>query len=117
MGGLESIAELVSVTLIRVVVFLAIVVLVTLGRFGFPRSCRVGFLVVLFLVVELVDLMRASVKSFAIGGEVRGTRKLKKTTANIKISKRVLRLKVVNDIVHRRGKRHEKMACFSFIGL
>ena len=66
-----------SVTLIRVVVFLAIGALVTLGRFGFPRSSRVGFLRVLLLVVELVDLMRASVKSFAISGEVSGTRKLK----------------------------------------
>ena len=61
--------------------------------------------------------MRASVKSFAIRGEVRGTRKLKKTAADINISKRVLRLKVVNDIVHRRRKRHEKVACFRFIGL
>ena len=84
-----------SVTLIRVVVFLAIGALVTLGRFGFSRSSRVGFLVVLLLVVELVDLMRASVESFTIGGEVRGTRKLKQTTANINISKRILRLKVV----------------------
>ena len=86
-GRLESIAELVSVTLIRVVVFLAIGALVTIGRFGFPSSCRVGFLGVLLLVGELVDLMRASVKSFTIGGEVRGTRKLKETTANINISK------------------------------
>ena len=61
--------------------------------------------------------MRASVRSFAIGGEVSRTRKLRQTTANINISKRVLRLKVVNDIVHGRRKRHEKMACFSFIGL
>ena len=43
-GRLKSIAELVSMTLIGVVVFLAIGVLVTLGRFGFPRSSRVGFL-------------------------------------------------------------------------
>ena len=104
-----------SVTIIRVVVFLAIVALVTLGRFGFPRSSRVGFLGVLFLVVELDDLMRANVKSFAIGGEVRGTREHKETTANIDISKRILRLKVVNDIVHGRRKRHKEMACFSFI--
>ena len=41
---LESIAELVSMTLIRVVVFLAIGALVTLVRFGFPRSSRIGFL-------------------------------------------------------------------------
>ena len=102
-------------TLIRVVVFLAIGALVTLGRFGFPRSSRVGFLGVRLLIGELVDLMRASVKSFAIRGEVRGTRKLKKTTADINISKRILRLKVVNDIVHGRRKRHEKVACFSFI--
>ena len=106
-----------SVTLIRVVVFLAIGALVTLGRFGFPRSSRVGFLGILLLIGELVDLMRASVKSFAIRGEVRGTRKLKETTADINISKTVLRLKVVNDIVHGRRKRHEKVACFSFIWL
>ena len=106
-----------SVTLIWVVVFLVIGALVTLGRFGFPRSSRVRFLVVLFLVVELVDLMRMSVKSFAIRGEVRGTRKLKETTANINISKRVLQLKVVNDIVHGRGKLDEKVACFGFIAL
>ena len=104
-------------TLIRVVVFLTIGALVTLGRFGFPRSSRVGFLGVLLLVGELVDHMRASVKSFAIRAEVRGTRKLKETTANINISKRILRLKVVNNIVHARRKRHEKVACFSFIGL
>ena len=76
-GGLELIADLVSVTLIRVVVFVAIGALVTLWRFGFPRSSMVGFLRVLLLVGELVDLMGASVKSFAIGGEVIGTRKLK----------------------------------------
>ena len=116
-GGLESIAALVCVTLIRVVVFLAIGVQVTLEWFGFPRSSRVGFLGVLLLVGELVDHMRASVKSFSIKGGVRGTRKLKETTSYINISKRVLRLKVVNDIVHGRRKRDEKMACFSFIGL
>ena len=33
------------------------------------------------------------------------------------MSKRVLRLKVGNDIVHERRKRHEKMAFFRFIGL
>ena len=43
-GGLESIAERVCVTLLRAVVFLAIGGLVTLGRFGFPRSSRVGIL-------------------------------------------------------------------------
>ena len=88
-----------------------------MGGSVFPRSSRVGFLSVLLLIAELVDLMRASVESLAIGGEVRGTRKLRKTTANLNISKRVLRLKVVNDIVHGRRKRHEKMACFSFIAL
>ena len=106
-----------SVTLIWVVVFVAIGALVALGRFGFPRSSRVGFLRVLLLIVELVDLMRARVKSFAIGGEVRGTTKLKETTANINISERILRLKVVNDVVHRRRKRHEKVAWISYIGL
>ena len=40
-GGLESIAELVCVTLIRVGMFRAIGALVTLVRFGFPRSRRV----------------------------------------------------------------------------
>ena len=104
-------------TLVWVIVFLTIGALVILVRFGFPRSSRVGFLEVLLLVVGFVDLMRASVKSFAIRGEVSGTRKLKKTTANINISERVLRLEVVNDIIHRRGTRHEKVACFSFIGL
>ena len=117
MGGLESIAELVCVTLTWVVVFLAIGALVTLERFGFPKSSRVGFLGVLLLVVELVDFMRVSGKSFAIRGEVRRTRKLKKRTAKINISKRVLRLNVVNDIVHVRRKRHEKVACVGFIGL
>ena len=97
--------------------FLAIGALVTLGRFGFPRSSRVGFLGVLLLVLELLDLMRASVKRFVISGEVRRTRELKKTTANINISKRVLRLKVVNNIVHERRKRYQKVACFSFICL
>ena len=87
---LESIAELVSVTIIRVVVFLAIGALVTLCSFGFPRSSRVGFLGVLLLIIELVDVIRASVKSFAIGGEVRGGRKLQETTANINISNRIL---------------------------
>ena len=61
--------------------------------------------------------MSERVKTFAIAGNVRGTRKLKKMTASIYISKRVLQLKVVNDIVHGRRKRHEKLACFSFIGL
>ena len=100
-----------------VVVFLALRALVTLVRFGFVRSSRVGFVVVLLLIGELVDLMRASVKSFAIRGEVSGNRKLKMKTANINISKRVLRLKVINDIVHGRSKRHEKMACFAFMAL
>ena len=104
-----------SVTLIGVVVFLAIGALVTLGTFGSPRSSRVGFLGVILLVVELVDHMRPSVKSFAISEAVRGTRKLKQTTANINISKRVLRLKVVNDGVHESRKKHEKVACFSFV--
>ena len=104
-------------TLIRVVVFLAIGALLTLGRFGFPRSSRVRLVAVLLPVVGFVDLMRASVESFAIRGEVSGTRKLRKTTANINISERVLGLEVVNNVIHRRGKRHEKEACFSFIGL
>ena len=65
-----------SVTLISVVVILAIGGLVTLVRLGFTRTSRVRFLVVLLLIVELVDLMRASVQSFAIREEVRETRKL-----------------------------------------
>ena len=105
-----------GVTLIRLVVLLAIGALVTLGRFGFPRSSRVRFLGILVIVVELVDLVRESVKSFASEGEVRETRKLKEMTAHIDKSKRILRLEVVNDIVHGRRKRHKKMACFSFIG-
>ena len=88
-GRLESMAELMCVTLMGVVMFLAIGGLVTLVRISFPRSSSVGFLVVLPLVVELDDLMRASVKSVAIRGEVRGTRKLNQTTANINISKTV----------------------------
>ena len=116
-GGLESIAELVRVTLVLVVVFLAIGVVLTLVRFGFPRLSWIGFLIVPLLVVELVDFMIASIKSFAIIGDVRATRKLKQTTANINISKRVLRLKVVNNIVHGRRKRPDKVACFGFIGL
>ena len=116
-GRLESIAELVCVTLIRGVVCLAIGGLVILVRFGFPRLSRVGFLVVVFLVVELVDLMRASVKSFALTRELKVTKKLKETTAHIHISTRILRLKVVNDIVHGRRKRHEKVVYFCFIVL
>ena len=61
--------------------------------------------------------MGASVESLAMRGQVRRTKKLKQTTANINISKRVLRLKVVNDIVHRRGKSHEKVASVTSIGL
>ena len=76
-SGLASIAELVSVTLMRVVVFLAIGSLVTLGRFGFARTSGVGFLAVLLLICAFVDLMRASVESLAIRGEVTATRKLK----------------------------------------
>ena len=112
-----SIAELMCVTLIRVVVCLAIGLLVSLRRFGFPRSSRVGFLPVLLLLVGLVDLMTAIVESFAMRGEVRVTRKLQETTANINISQRVLRLQVGQDIVHGRRKRHEKVAYFGFIGL
>ena len=56
-GRLESIAELMSVTHIWVLAFLAINAVVTLETFGFLRSRRVGFLVVLLLVVALVDLM------------------------------------------------------------
>ena len=106
-----------SVTLIGVVVCLAIGAPVTLRRFGFPRSSRVVFLLVHLLGGELADLIRASVKSFALRGEVRRIRKLKETTANIIISKGVLRLKLVNDIVHATRKRHEKVGCFSFMGL
>ena len=104
MGRLESIAELVSVTLIRVVVFLAIGAMVTLGRFGFPRLSRVRFLGVLLLIGELIDFMRASVKSFAIRGEVRGTRKHKKTTAHINISKRVLRCRLSTILSMQEGR-------------
>ena len=103
-GGRESIAELMCVTLIWVLGFLAIAELVTLDRFGFHRWSRVGFLRVLILVVELVDLMRASVKGFAIRAEVRETRPIMKTTANINISERILRLKAVTHIVHGRCK-------------
>ena len=114
---LESIAELMCVTLISVVVFFAIRARVTLVRFGFSRSSRVGFLGGLLLVVELIDLMRASIESFAIRGEVRGTRKLKQTTANINSSKRILVWKVVNNIIHGSRKRHETVACCCSIGL
>ena len=116
-GGLESIAELICMTLISVIMFRAIGALVTLLRFGFLRSRRVGLLGVLLLVVGFVDLMGVSGKSVAIRGEVSRTRMLKKTTANINISKRVLRVEVGNYIIHRRGKRCEQMPCFSFIGL
>lgn len=110
-GGLESIAELVCVTLIRVVMLVVIRALVTLSRFDFPRWSRIGFLAVLFLVVERVAIMRATVEIFAIRVEVRGTRKHKKTTTNINIRNRILRLNVVNNIVHARRKGHEKVAC------
>ena len=116
-GRLELIAELMSMTLLRVIGFLAIGALVTLACFGFPSSSRVGFLSFLLLVVELVDLLRARIKRLPIRGEVRGTRKLRKMPANIDISKRVFRLKLFNDIVHERRKRHEKVTCFGFIGL
>ena len=55
-GRLESIAELMCMTLIRVVMFLGPGALVCLSRFGFHRSSRVEFLAVCLLVVELVDL-------------------------------------------------------------
>ena len=116
-GGLESIAELVSMTHIWVVVFLAIAALFTILRVGIPRSSRVGFLRVLLLIMELVDLLKASVRSFAIRGQAIGTRKFRETTANITISKRVRRLKVVNSSVHGRRKRHENMSSFGVIGL
>ena len=99
------------------IVFLGIGALFTLGRFGFPRSTRVGFLQVHRLVVQLDDLMRPRVKTFAIRAEVGGNRHLKCTTAIINISMRVLRLQVVNDIIYGRRKRHERMACFVVIGL
>ena len=89
-GNLESIAELMFVTHIRVIVFLAIGGLVTLDRFAFARSSRIGFVVVVLLVVKLVYLLSVTVESFAIAREVRGTRKHKETTANINLSKRVL---------------------------
>ena len=72
-GRLESIAELMCMTLLRVVVCLAIAALVTLVRFGFPRSISVWFHGVLRLVSKLVDLTRARVKSYAIRGDVCGT--------------------------------------------
>ena len=42
-SGLESIADLVGMTLIGVVVIVAMAALVTLWRFGFLMSSRVGF--------------------------------------------------------------------------
>ena len=59
--------------------------------------------------------MRGSVQGFVGRGEVRGTGKLQKTTADINMSQRMLRLKVVNDIVHVRCKHHDKMSYFSVI--
>ena len=56
-GGLALIAELVCVSLIGVVVFLAIGALVTLGRFDFPTSSRVVFLRVFLVIGGFVDLM------------------------------------------------------------
>ena len=44
MARLESIAELMCMTLIWVVVFLPIGALVTLVRFGFPKLSRIEFL-------------------------------------------------------------------------
>ena len=58
------------------VVFLPIEALVTLVRFGFPSSSLIGFVEVLFLVVELVDLVRATVESCAIQAEVRVNSKI-----------------------------------------
>ena len=48
---------------------------------------------------------------------MRSTRKLNKTTANLDMSKRILRLKVVTDIVHASGKRCEKVPSFLLTGL
>ena len=98
-------------------VFLPIGALVTLVRFGFPRSSLIGFVEVLFLVVELVDLVRVTVESWAIQAEVRVTSEIEYTTANINISYRVLRSTVVNDIEYGRSMRHEKVARIGFIGL
>ena len=49
---------------------LVIGALVTLERFGFPRSIRVGFVTLLVLIVGFVDLMRGCVESFATRREV-----------------------------------------------
>ena len=114
---LQSIPELICVTIIRVDVLLAIGARVTLGRFGFPKSSRVGFLAVLLHIVELVDHIRVSIKSFKMWREVSGTRELKEMSANINISTRILWLNVVNDILYGRRKRHERMVCYDFIGL
>ena len=103
--------------LIGVVVCLAIGVLIALARFGFPRSSRVGFLGVPLPIGGFVDLMGARIESLAIAEEVSGTRKLKKMTTSINISTRILRLKVVNNIVHGRRKSHKKVAGFGFLGL
>ena len=116
-GRLESIAGLLSGTSMMVVVLRAIRALGTLVRFVISRSSIVPFLCIPLLVVELVDPMCTPIECFTIRAEVRGIRELKKTTAHINISKRILRLKLVNDIVNRRGESHKKMTCYGFIGL
>ena len=91
--------------------------LITLRRIGFARSSRLGFYRVLLLVIEHIDLMRESVESFAISGEVRGISMLQKKSANINITERVRRLNVVNHSIYGRGKRLEKVAPLSFIAV
>ena len=106
-GGHESIAALMYVTLIGVLMFWAMGALVTLSRFGISRLNRIRFLRVVFLIVELVELMRARVASFTIGREFKRDRNRENTVPDIDIRKRVLRFHVANNIVHGRRKRHK----------
>lgn len=116
-GGLESLAPLMCVTPIRVVMFHAIEGRVSIVRVADPRLSRVGYLQVLVLGVELVDLMRVSGESLDISVEVCGTRKLEQTTANIHIRVRILGLKVVDNIIHQSDESHKTGAFFTFIRL
>ena len=61
--------------------------------------------------------MGASVARFTIEGEVSGTRRLKKPTAKINITNRILRLKVLNDILYGIEWRHEKLVFSYHMGL
>ena len=110
------IAAVLTIVLLVMAMVLAIEALMTLVWFGFPRSCSVGLLVVL-LIVGCIDLMTASVKTFACRGEVSAIRKFKQIVANIDLSERAYKLQVVNPIIYGRWKRQPRPGYNSFFEL